>query len=363
MAEKLPIGVQDFEGLRTDGYLYVDKTAYLHRLVQEGKAYFLSRPRRFGKSLLISTLRAYWEGRKERFEGLQIAELERDDLEAWKRHPVFLFDFNGVNYQEEGALETALDIQLSRWEEAWHLNGQRKTLSARFQELLIEANRHSGRRCVVLVDEYDKPLLETLDEPDLEAHNKAVFKGFFSTLKQSDEYLRFVFITGVTKFEKVSIFSDLNHLRDISLSKAYAGICGITETELVRYFTERIGNLDGMRDILTALFARTPYTQEKNPFEHYFQAVIYLIFQLLGQYTVCEMHTWNGRVDCILETGAYVYLFEFKRDDSAQSALKQIRDMEYGKVYAADFRKRYRIGVSFDSGSRMLTEWIAEEDN
>ena len=236
---KLPIGVQSFVSLREGGFLYVDKTSYIYELAHGSKQYFLSRPRRFGKSLFLSTLKAYWEGKRELFEGLAIEELEKGDEGAFEAYPVFYFDFNGQNYQVDTALEDVLDKMLSRWEAEYACDGQ-GTLSDRFQTLLMAAKQKTGKGCVVLVDEYDKPLLEVLENDELEEHNKAVFKGFFGTLKSYDEYLRFVFITGVTKFSKVSLFSDLNQLVDISLESGYAGICGITQQEMERVFAPEI---------------------------------------------------------------------------------------------------------------------------
>ena len=220
----------------------MDKTRYIYELVNSSKQYFLSRPRRFGKSLFLSTLKAYWEGRKELFEGLEIEKLEQENAEAWQPYPVFYFDFNGQNYQVTTALEDVLDKMLCRWEAEYGCAAQ-GSLSDRFQTLLMEAKEKTGKGCVVLVDEYDKPLLEVLENNSLEEHNKAVFKGFFGTLKSYDEYLRFVFITGVTKFSKVSIFSDLNQLNDISLEKNFAGICGITEEELLGTFGPEINDM------------------------------------------------------------------------------------------------------------------------
>ena len=251
---KLPVGIQAFEGFRSDGYLYVDKTEYIYQLIGSGKVYFLSRPRRFGKSLLLSTIRAFWEGKKELFHGLAIEGLVKED--GWYAHPVFAFDFNGYSYQNKGDLETALDNQLKRWEHVYMPTGNLPpedyskgnlsvesrlaenlpSLSVRFRNLLEAASEHTGRRCVVLVDEYDKSLLETIDQPELCEHNRMVFKSFFSVLKSCDEFLRFVFITGVTKFSKVSIFSDLNQLNDISLNETFSAICGITEREIREYF-------------------------------------------------------------------------------------------------------------------------------
>ncbi|MCR5757961.1 MAG: AAA family ATPase, partial [Selenomonas sp.] len=231
MLRKLPIGVQSFAHLQREGYLYVDKTKYIHELVNGSKQYFLSRPRRFGKSLFLSTLKAYWQGQKELFSGLYIAAEEEKSAHPWQAYPVFVFDFNGKNYQKAQALENVLDEKLRGWEQEYALSGT-QSLEERFRLLLAAAKEKSGRPCVVLVDEYDKPLLDVMADETLAEHNKAVFKGFFGVLKSCDEYLQFVFITGVTKFSKVSIFSDLNHLKDISMNKKYAAICGITENEL-----------------------------------------------------------------------------------------------------------------------------------
>jgi len=239
---RLPIGVQSFVKLREGGFVYIDKTHYIYELTRKSTQYFLSRPRRFGKSLFLSTLKAYWEGRRELFTGLAIAELEKNNAEAWQPYPVFYFDFNKDSYQRNGALEDVLDEHLRGWEE-FYGGKQGKTLGGRFRSLLQRAYEKTGRGCVVLVDEYDKSLLEVMGDSELEEHNKAVFKGFFSTLKSYDQYLHFVFITGVTKFSKVSIFSDLNQLDDITMKPAYAGICGITEQELLAYFAPEIKNL------------------------------------------------------------------------------------------------------------------------
>ena len=515
---KLPIGVQSFVSLREGGFLYVDKTSYIYELAHGSKQYFLSRPRRFGKSLFLSTLKAYWEGKRELFEGLAIEELEKGDEGAFEAYPVFYFDFNGQNYQVDTALEDVLDKMLSRWEAEYACDGQ-GTLSDRFQTLLMAAKQKTGKGCVVLVDEYDKPLLEVLENDELEEHNKAVFKGFFGTLKSYDEYLRFVFITGVTKFSKVSIFSDLNQLNDLSLEEDFAGICGITEEELaevfgpeieamanrlgigqedclaelrqmydgyhfypgapgvynpfsllkalygrefgaywfatgtptflvrrlknmhfdVRQFEEKRihatssalsdyradnpdivpllyqtgyltllggdargrrytlgfpneevkygflesllpvytpaavpgrgtdifsledclaeGDTEGVRDILTALFAAISYTTDDAPFEHYFQSVLYIVFTLLGQYVQCEVHSSRGRADCILETDRFVYIFEFKVGQSARAALEQIEEKGYALPYAADKRQLFKIGVNFDAEERSLVEW------
>ncbi|MBR1865171.1 MAG: ATP-binding protein [Lachnospiraceae bacterium] len=516
---KLPIGIQSFEKLRKRNMLYVDKTEYIYELVHSDIPYFLSRPRRFGKSLLLSTLKAYWEGKKELFTGLAIEELEEDNDEAWQPYPIFYFDLNREGYQRENALEEVLDTCLHEWEAIYGCADSEKSLAIRFQNLLIRASEQTGKPCVVLIDEYDKPLLDTIDDQELMDHNRAVFKGFFSCLKSFDEYLRFVFITGVTKFNKVSIFSDLNQLNDITFNNVFAGLCGITEDELREcfmpeieemaaarkistceclgrlkktydgynfssnmigvynpysllkaffnkqfgsywfetgtptfllksiknmnfdvksfsdgsiYITEKTisdyrvenknpvpllyqtgyltiaeydeqadyytlgfpndevkygffdnlmkeyaddvdagsgkdilsikrrietGDTEGLKNSIKALFASIPYTSNEIVFEHYFQTVLYMLFTLLGKYVVCELHTYTGRIDCILETKEYVYIFECKRDGSADEALDQIEDMQYALPYAADQRTLYKIGVNFDSETRMLTEW------
>lgn len=520
---KLPIGIQGFEKIITDDFLYIDKTEYIYKLVHNNVPYFLSRPRRFGKSLLLSTLRAYWEGRKELFKGLKIEKLEENNPEAWRKYPVFFFDFNGVDYQEKGALERTLDFHLKAWEIEFALVNDDNTLAERFRNLMKRAKEESGLRCVVLVDEYDKPFLDVVNDTELQERNKEVFKAFFSSMKSLDEYIQFVFITGVSKFHKVSIFSDLNQLKDISLSREFSSLCGITEQELRRYFGDDIinnsqemgiseneyyetlkkqydgyhfyqgaegifnpfsvlnsffdkefssywfetgtpsflvekvkkegfdlrkfsdrtiyaneavlkdytgdtldlvpllyqtgyltiedydrrrnrytlsfpndevkygfleslmplyvpkatvgngldiftledhienGRLEDVRNVLAALFANLVYTTDSDPFEHYFQAVIYLVFTLLGKFTICEMHTYRGRIDCKVETRKYIYLFEFKRDESAETALKQINEQDYALAFAADGRKVFKIGVSFDSKSRMLSGWETED--
>ena len=217
----------------------MDKTEAIYRLVNDATVYFLSRPRRFGKSLLCSTLQAYFEGRKELFEGLAIEKLETE----WQAYPVLYFDFNGEKYGSIDNLELMLSRHLMQWEEVYGCKYPDETVSGRFYNLIIRIHEQTGKRVVVIVDEYDKPLLESLDNSEAQEQSRALFKGFFGNLKKLDEHLKFVFFTGVTKFSKVSIFSDLNQLHDISLEPAYETICGISAEELTANFTERIRNL------------------------------------------------------------------------------------------------------------------------
>ena len=236
----IPLGIQSFEKIRTEGYLYIDKTEYVYKLVHSGIPYFLSRPRRFGKSLLISTLMAYWKGKKELFEGLAIEELESNNGDAWQEYPVFYFDFNKDSYVRESALEDVLNEHLCKWEQQYSIDKGRASLPERFRHIIEHAVSSTGKNVVVLVDEYDKPLLDVIDNSEKEEHNKELFKGFFSSLKGYDSYIKFVFFTGVTKFSKVSIFSDLNQLTDISINKEFTAICGITDEEIDKYLSPNI---------------------------------------------------------------------------------------------------------------------------
>uniref|UniRef100_UPI000467313D ATP-binding protein n=1 Tax=Treponema pedis TaxID=409322 RepID=UPI000467313D len=239
---KLPIGVQSFKDLREKEFLYVDKTAFIPKLANSGKVYFLSRPRRFGKSLFLSTLKAYFLGQKELFNQLAIEHYENAKDEPWQEYPVFYFDFNVGEFNSKDDLKARLNFELSRYEEIY--GGISDTPALRFQKLLERAYEKTGKQVVVLVDEYDKPLLQTMNVNEtLNEEYRATLKAFYSVLKSTDQYVRFAFLTGVTKFSKVSIFSDLNNLNDISLNPDFAGICGISQTELERTFQPEIQKL------------------------------------------------------------------------------------------------------------------------
>ncbi|WP_456086707.1 ATP-binding protein [Parabacteroides sp.] len=233
---KMPIGIQSFEDIRRGGYIYVDKTALIYELVTRGKPYFLSRPRRFGKSLLISTLEAYFLGKKELFKGLAIEKLEQD----WITYPVLHLDLNAEKYNSPEALIAILSSHLTRWEDVYGKGEDETTLSTRFAGIIRRANEQTGRQVVVLIDEYDKPLLQVFSNEALLANYRATLKAFYGVLKSADPYLKFVFLTGVTKFAHVSVFSDLNQLKDISMFPAYSGICGITLEELKQNFQPEI---------------------------------------------------------------------------------------------------------------------------
>ncbi len=234
-ARKLPIGIQTFEELREKDYTYIDKTAFIEKLVNVGKPYFLSRPRRFGKSLFLSTLRSYFEGRKDLFEGLSIAKTETE----WNQYPVFYLDFNVGDFSTEESFRSSLDKKLSDYEKIYGFNGA-KTFADRFSDLVKAAHEKTGLQAVVLVDEYDKPLLNAIGDENLVDTFRKILKSFYGVLKGEDAHLQFVFITGVTRFDKVSIFSDLNNLRDISLTEEFSAICGITQEELESNFIPEI---------------------------------------------------------------------------------------------------------------------------
>ena len=232
MARKLPIGIQSFEDLRRNNYLYVDKTELIYQLTTGGKTYFLSRPRRFGKSLLMSTLEAYFLGKKELFTGLAMETLETE----WKEYPVLHLDLNARNYDSKEALFAILNQHLEKWETKYGDEKKDRSPEERFSYLLEKIHEASGSQVVILIDEYDKPLLQTIGNEKLQEQYKNILKAFYGVLKSADAHLRFVFLTGVTKFGQVSVFSDLNQLKDISMDARYATICGITDKELRRDF-------------------------------------------------------------------------------------------------------------------------------
>ena len=236
---KYPIGIQDFEKLRTNGYSYVDKSRFVYKLATEGEYYFLSRPRRFGKSLFLSTLEAYFQGKKELFKGLAIYDLETD----WKKYPIFHIDLNTGNFREKDSLYMVLNDYLTTWESKYGARESEATLALRFKGVIARAAEKEGCGVVILIDEYDKPILQTLRDPKLQAEHRAQLKAFYSVLKTQDRYIKFAFLTGVTKFGKVSVFSDLNNLTDISMDHRYISICGMTEKELLTNFKEGINEL------------------------------------------------------------------------------------------------------------------------
>ena len=529
---KYPIGIQSFEVLREEGYTYVDKTSLIYSLTHEGRVYFLGRPRRFGKSLLVSTLKNYYLGRKELFEGLAISELEKE----WKTYPVFHLDFGVGNYAVADTMNQVLEYYLSEWERLYQVEHSNSTdYSLRFRKILETAHQKTGLRCVVLVDEYDKPLLEVMDtgftlehlgkQISLEEYNRNMLRAFYSTFKAADEHLQFVLLTGVTKFSQTSVFSGFNQPNDISMDIKYDTLCGITDEEISHYFSQPVaemaevyacttdemrdmlkqrfngyhfskrlrgvynpfsllntlqkqdlqdywfrtgtpsylirllrhfnenmdeitgkyyrqeqfidyradvekplpmifqsgyltikeydrdmnsflldypndevkrgfvtllannywkqtecmdnwmmdaianlkrGNLEDFRTQLTSFLSSIPYTmrrkENEREKERYFHYTFYLLLRLLSTYLVyTEKVQSQGRVDCIIETDKFVYIFEFKLDGTADEALQQIVDKGYACEYQTDGRKVYQIGCSFSSDTGTIEDWKVVE--
>lgn len=249
---KYPVGVQEFEKLRNENYYYVDKTNVLERLVNDGSYYFLSRPRRFGKSLLISTLRAYFEGKRHLFKGLAI---DRDDVD-WQPRPVLHFDLNAEKYQSKESLMSMLNCQLTDLEEKYGKEDFEDTLSSRFMGVIRRAHEQTGRTVAILIDEYDKPLLQAIGNDDLLEDFRLTLKAFYGVMKSCDGHIKFALLTGVTKFSKVSVFSDLNNLMDISMDARYQTVCGMTEEEIRRNFNDEVQQLaDANRMTLDECYA------------------------------------------------------------------------------------------------------------
>lgn len=233
---KLPIGIQTFEEIRSGGYLYVDKTEMVYQIANIGKPYFLNRPRRFGKSLLISTFESYFQGRKDLFQGLAIENLET----KWEEYPVLHLDLNARKYETTADLIAMLNQYLEKWELKYGMEKQDRSPEERFTYVIEQAYVRTGKQAVVLIDEYDKPLLQALLDENLLDEYHRILKAFYGVLKSADRYLRFVFLAGVTKFAQVSVFSDLNQLNDISMDRAYNALCGITKEELIHTFIPEI---------------------------------------------------------------------------------------------------------------------------
>ena len=303
---KYPIGIQNFESLRNDGYVYVDKTALIYRLVDEGRYYFLSRPRRFGKSLLISTLEAYLSGKKELFKGLAIEQLEKD----WTEYLIFHLDLNVGEYQSKESLYEKLDTFLTPLEELYGTLPSLHEAGQRFEYVIRQAYKKTGKRIVILVDEYDKPLLATIAHPELQDSFRTTLKAFYGVLKSMDGYIKFALLTGVTKFGKVSVFSDLNNLIDLSMNRRYQQICGITKDEILKYFDESVHELaDGYGISYDEALARLKEDYDGYHFVNN-GVDVYNPFSLLNTFANCEF----GRY--WFETGTPSYLVEVMKQDN-----------------------------------------------
>ena len=508
--------MQSFESIRKNDYLYVDKTKHIYNLVNSSRYYFLSRPRRFGKSLFLSTLEAYFLGQKELFKGLYIETVEKQ----WTEYPVIYLDLNSGIYTTEEELYRVLNYPMQRLEQKYSIDVKEPSLSVRLKNIVLTAFEQTGKQVVILVDEYDKPLISTLDNEELHNKYKTILKGVYSILKECDEYIRFGFLTGVTKFSKISLFSDLNNLMDISLDENYTDICGITEEEIKTNFKEHLqafaekenttkedilsqlkamydgyhfsentsidiynpfsllnslterkfrnywfqtgtptflikllqendydlkdlsegkitakdltskesmmnapvalfyqsgyltikdynkksgayklgypnkeveesfldfilpkymhtnenasfsyvekmyenlenGEIEDFLKTMKTFFASVPYDLIKDTENHY-QTVIFIICKLIGFIVEAEYKIVNGRIDMIVRTDNFLYLFEFKFDKSAEEALQQIDSKDYPLAFQQDERKLYKIGVNFSSQTKNIDKYIIQ---
>lgn len=242
MSSKLryPIGIQSFSKIIEGGYVYVDKTDYLSQLIDSGSQYvFLSRPRRFGKSLFLSMVEEFFSGNRRLFENLKINQYAHD----WKTHPIFHLDLTTKSYKSPTSLIERLNSHLEKWESIYGDDKAGRSPEERFEWLITTAYERTGQKVVILIDEYDKPLLDSVDDHELQESYRDTLRAFYGNLKSNDSYIGFAMLTGVTKFGHLSIFSDLNNLEDISMSEKYSGICGITPAELHSYFEEGVSDI------------------------------------------------------------------------------------------------------------------------
>lgn len=509
---RYPIGVQNFEKLRLANMAYVDKTALVYELATTGTYCFLGRPRRFGKSLLLSTLEAYFEGKRELFKGLAIEQLETE----WKRYPVLHLDLNAAQYSNPEHLLNILNTFLTDWEKQFGCEPQENMPSTRFAGIIRRAYEQTGSQVVILVDEYDKPLAMNVDNEELQDEFRGILKAFYSVMKSSDRYIKFGFLTGVTKFSKVSVFSDLNNIDDISMWDKYITICGMSEQEIrdnfdegmqlladknqlskdecyaelrrrydgyhfcegtigmynpysvintlnkqkfgdywfesgtptrlikvlkkmdynlnqfsegeilasqltsvdsvkanplsifyqsgfltIKNFDKRFGmyklgfpnqevetgfteclvplytNIERNRQqfdaynfvreleqgqpeaFLTRLSAMMADTDNRivGKAELYLENFLFVFFRMLGLYVEVERATSYGRMDMVVKTQDFIYVIEFKRDQTAEAALQQIDEKGYAAPFAADPRRLFKLGINFSTEKRCVNDW------
>ena len=304
VTQRYPIGIQTFSELRTKNYLYIDKTEYVHRMTHSDAKYiFLSRPRRFGKSLLTSTLHSYFEGRKDLFEGLAIEQLETE----WTAYPVLHFDMSTAKHVDEVGLQQELNLKLLQYEKIYGKGEGEVNSNQRLQGLIQRAYKQTGHQVVVLIDEYDAPLLDVMHEDENLPALRNIMRNFYSPLKACDPYLRFVFLTGITKFSQLSIFSELNNINNISMDESYAAICGITEEEILTRMTP---DLDALAEKLQISREET-FAKLKENYDGYHFTLpspdIYNPFSLLNAFSKGKIGAyWFG-------SGTPTYLIEMLR--------------------------------------------------
>ncbi len=321
---KYPIGTQTFSKIIEEGMVYVDKTDLVYQLAQKNICFFC-RPRRFGKSLLISTLDSYFRGRKELFKGLKIEALETE----WKQYPVFRIDFAQGGFENPEGLKNTLSSYLDEWETQYGIENKYDKFGLRFAKILSEAHKSTGQKAVVLIDEYDKPLLDVLMEP-MEKQNRLVLKEFYGTFKAADEHLRFVLLTGVTKFSQVSVFSGFNQPEDISMKSEFDALCGITEDEMTAYFDGEIKEMASRYDCSK----EEMYARFKRQYDGYHFSEEML--DVFNPFSVLNALSEKKLKDYWFVTGTPTYLM--KLIDRNKTNMQEILSRQYECSYFMDYK-------------------------
>lgn len=340
MAKLYPIGIQNFEKIRTEDYLYIDKTALAYQMIKTGSYYFLSRPRRFGKSLLISTLEAYFLGKKELFEGLAIEQLEKD----WIEYPVLHLDLNARKYDNEEALLQELNKHLEKWEQEYDSPYSDRAPEERFYWVIQKAFEKTGQRVVILIDEYDKPMLQAIGNDGLQEAYRNTLKAFYGVLKSLDGYIRFALLTGVTKFGKVSVFSDLNNLKDISMDRRYIEICGITEDEIHENLGPELHQLAEIQGITYEEVCRELKERYDGYHFNYNSVGIYNPFSLLNTFDSMAFGSYW------FETGTPSYLVKLLKRDHYDLQRLTHDEATSDMLNSIDSTSRNPLPVIYQSG-------------
>ena len=351
---KYPIGIQNFEKLRRDGYAYVDKTALMYKMVSEGSYYFLSRPRRFGKSLMVSTLDAFFSGKKELFSGLYVDNVDWD----WQQYPIMHLDLNTEKYDCKEALYNMLDDFLTKQEEQYGNALTERSFGLRFQGLIRRAFEKTGMQVVILVDEYDKPMLQAIGNDELQKEYRNTLKAFYGALKSCDRYIKFAFLTGVTKFGKVSVFSDLNNVTDISMLPAYSNVCGITEKELHTYFDNGVKELAANNGMTTEeCYGRLRRDFDGYRFNEYTKEGVYNPFSVLN--------TLNSRVfrDYWFETGTPSFLVYQLKKTGYPLENMTTEELSADTLNSIDIMDENPLPLLYQSGYLTLKSYDREFDS
>lgn len=349
---KYPIGLQSFSEIRSNGFVYVDKTALVHKLVTTGKYIFLSRPRRFGKSLLLSTIEMLFSGRRELFDGLAVSKMDWD----WAAHPVLHLDLNVRDYVDDTSLQTLLIRHLVEWEEKYGIVPESDIPEDRFIAVIKSACEQTGRQVIILIDEYDKPLVRTLDDPQLQRTYRNQLQAFYGVLKSLDQYIRFAMLTGVTRFSKVNVFSGLNNLNDISLDSNFNEICGITDDEIDRYFAEGINEF-AQAQKMTFEYARETLRVNYDGYHFSHGGVgIYNPFSLLNALYSSRLGTYWA------ETGTPTFLADLLRREhyplaDLENEARSEQDLKGSDCYNTDlvpmfFQTGYLTIKGYDESTR-----------